>query len=131
MSVEGVGRKFFCYTATVALKALRVIPVYDDIYELHLMELLAAEPHLWTSVRLHREHIFNDVRIAAEYELKMFEALKKPNELTNTWVWNMMSGLGNVLYNKVRWKRENVLVVKIIIIRTGQNEWRPYKVRPA
>lgn len=130
MAVEGIGPKIFYYTAIARLKTLRTFTVEDDVDEFHLTELLRAEPLLFagTPVRVYRERIFNDVGLAAKYELEMLEAFRNPYE---RWEWTTISkGLGSMFFNISLWKRESVLVVIDMIIRTGQNEWRVYKVEP-
>ena len=130
MSVEGIPRKIFYYTAIARLKTLRIFPIWHDVDELHLRELLQSEPLLFggTPVRIYRECIFNDVGLAAKYELEMLEAFRNPYE---RWEWTTMSkALGSMFFNISLWKREGLLVVIDMIIRTGQNEWRVYKVEP-
>lgn len=131
MSVEGIGSKIFYYTALARLKTLQIYPVYDDVDELHLIEILRTEPHLWAPVHVYREHIFNDAGLVAKYELEMLDAFKKSGEWINSWEWSGFSkSLGMAFFNIPLWKQSGTFIVKAVIIRTGQNEWRTYKVEP-
>ena len=131
MSIEGFGNKIFYYTALARLKTLQIYPLYNDVDELRLMEILRTDIHLWTSVQVHREQILNDAGLVAEYELKMLDEFNKSGGWSNIWEWGGLPGsLGMAFINMPVWKQSGTFIVKSVIIKTGQNEWRTYKVEP-
>lgn len=121
MSVEGIGTKIFYYTAMGRLKTLRICYVEHATDEIHLQEMLKAEPFYWTPGRVYRAQIFNDAGLAAEYEMKTAK---------QGWEWRSMpKSLGLGLWNRALWKQGSPSMLDAVIIRTDQNEWRVYKVK--
>jgi hypothetical protein len=131
MSVEGIGNKIFYYTALARLKTLQIYPLYDDVDELHLIEMLQTEPYLWAPVHVHREYILNDAGLVAKYELDMLDAFQSPGKYISDWQWSgIPKSLGMAFFNIPLWKQSGTYIVKAVIMRTGQNEWRTYKYEP-
>jgi hypothetical protein len=131
MSVEGFGNKIFYYTALAKLKTLQVYPLYGDVDELHLIDMLRTDSNLWAPVEVHREHIFNDAGLVAKYELDMLDAFQNPSKYISDWQWSgFPKSLGMAFFNIPLWKQSETFLVKAAIMRTGQNEWRTYKYEP-
>jgi len=128
MSVEGLGPKIFYYAAIAKLKTLRICPMWDDVDECHVTEILRAEPRLWAPVRVYRTHIFNDAGLAAEYELETLLAFRnKPGD----WEWSgMHKSCGSAFFNLSLYKQGGPFEVHAVIIRTDKNQWRVYKLEP-